>query len=79
MLKKTLLTAAAALAIITGATAISTPEAKAGVSISWGGWGGFVGCVSSYLSPRLDTDLGSGPKFRHFLGTCTGSRSFLFF
>ena len=43
MLKKTLMTAAAALAITAGATTISTPEAKAGVSISFGGWGGYYG------------------------------------
>jgi len=45
MLKKTLMTAAAALAITAGATTISTPEAKAGVSINlgFGGWGGYYG------------------------------------
>ena len=45
MLKKTLMTAAAALAITAGATTISTPEAKAGVSVnlSFGGYGGYYG------------------------------------
>jgi len=52
MLKKTLLTAAAALAIITGATAISTPEAKAGVSINFGGWGGYYGGYNPYWGHR---------------------------
>ncbi len=45
MFKKTLMIAAAALAITAGTTTISTPEAKAGVSINlgfggYGGWGG---------------------------------------
>lgn len=48
MLKKTLLTAAAAIALTAGATTISTPDANAGVSVNlsfghgghWGGHGG---------------------------------------
>ena len=54
MLKKTLLTAAAALAITAGATTISTPEAKAGVSINlgFGGWGGYYGGYSPYYGHR---------------------------
>ena len=40
MFKKILLTSAAALAITAGATTISTPEAKAGVSINLGFGGG---------------------------------------
>ncbi len=52
MFKKTLMTAAAALAITVGATTISTPDANAGVSINlgfgghgghWGGHGGYYG------------------------------------
>lgn len=47
MLKKTLLTAAAALAITTGATAISTPDANAGVKLNitfgHGYYGGYYG------------------------------------
>ena len=48
MLKKTLMTAAAALAITLGATTINTSDANAGVSINlgfggWGGWGGYYG------------------------------------
>ncbi len=45
MFKKTLMIAAAALAITAGTTTISTPEAKAGVSINlgFGGWGGYYG------------------------------------
>jgi len=43
MFKKTLMTAAAALAITVGATTISTPDANAGVSINlgFGGYDGF--------------------------------------
>ena len=50
MLKKILLTSAAALAITAGATTISTPDANAGVNVNlsfgggyWGGpyWGGY--------------------------------------
>ena len=43
MLKKTLMTAAAALAITAGATTLSTPDANAGVSISFGFGGGYYG------------------------------------
>jgi len=45
MLKKTLMTAAAALAITVGATTISTPDANAGVrvNLSFGGYGGYYG------------------------------------
>jgi len=45
MLKKTLMTAAAALAITAGATTISTPDANAGVKVklSFGGHGGHWG------------------------------------
>ena len=45
MLKKTLMTAAAALAITAGATTISTPDANAGVKVklSFGGHGGHHG------------------------------------
>ncbi len=46
MLKKTLMTAAAALAITAGATTISTPNANAGVKLNLsfgGGWGGYYG------------------------------------
>ncbi len=51
MLKKTLMTAAAALAITAGATTISTPDANAGVRVNlsfggghhWGGYGGYYG------------------------------------
>lgn len=50
MLKKTLLTAAAALAITTGATAVSTPDANAGVKFNvtfghgyHGNYGGYYG------------------------------------
>ena len=50
MLKKTLMTAAAALAITVGATTISTPDANAGVRVNlsfggghYGGYGGYYG------------------------------------
>lgn len=44
MLKKTLLTAAAALALTAGATTFATPDAKAGVSFNIGFYGhGFHG------------------------------------
>ncbi len=46
MFKKTLMTAAAALAITAGATTISTPDANAGVKLNLsfgGGWGGYYG------------------------------------
>ena len=54
MLKKTLMTAAAALAITAGATSISTPEAKAGVSINlgFGGYGGYYGGYYPYYGHR---------------------------
>ncbi len=55
MFKKTLRIAAAALAITAGTTTISTPEAKAGVSINlgfggWGGYGGYGGWGGHYRS-----------------------------
>ncbi len=44
MFKKTLMTAAAALAITAGATTIAAPDAKAGVSINLNfGGGGYYG------------------------------------
>ncbi len=43
MLKKTLMTAAAALAITAGATTISTPDANAGVRINLNFGGGYYG------------------------------------
>ena len=58
MLKKTLLTAAAALAIITGATAISTSDANAGVkfNVTFGhgyhGNGGYYGGYYPYYGHR---------------------------
>ncbi len=56
MLKKTLLTAAAALAITTGATAISTPDANAGVKLNvtfgHGYYGGYYGGYYPYYGYR---------------------------
>ena len=56
MFKKTLLTAAAALAIITGATAISTSDANAGVklnvTIGHGYYGGYYGGYYPYYGYR---------------------------
>ncbi len=54
MFKKTLMTAAAALAITAGATTISTPDANAGVSINlgFGGWGGHRYYRSRYYGHR---------------------------
>ena len=43
MFKKTLMTAAAALAIIAGTTTINTSDANAGVSINLGFGGGYYG------------------------------------
>ncbi len=43
MLKKSLMTAAAALAITAGATTLSTPDANAGISVSFGFGGGYHG------------------------------------
>ena len=43
MLKKTLMTAAAALAITAGATTISTPDANAGVKGKFSYGGGYYG------------------------------------
>ncbi len=48
MLKKILLTSAAALAITAGATTISTPDANAGVSINLGFGGGYYGGYGGY-------------------------------
>ena len=50
MLKKTLMTAAAALAITAGATTISTPDANAGVKIhlNFGGHGYYGGYYGGY-------------------------------
>ena len=52
MLKKSLMTAAAALAITAGATTISTPDANAGVkfNITFGGghYGGYYGGYGHY-------------------------------
>ena len=56
MFKKTLLTAAAALAIITGATAISTSDANAGVKLNvtfgHGSYGGYYGGYYPYYGYR---------------------------
>lgn len=52
MLKKILLTTAAALAITTGASAISTPDANAGVKlhVKFGhGWHGYHGGYYNYF------------------------------
>ncbi len=43
MLKKTLMTAAAAPAITAGATTLSTPDANAGISVSFGFGSGYYG------------------------------------
>jgi hypothetical protein len=58
MLKKTLMTAAAALAITAGATSISTPQANAGVKFNvtfghgyHGHHGGHYGGYNNYYGP----------------------------
>ena len=57
MFKKTLMTAAAALAITVGATTISTPDANAGVSVnlSFGGYGGHYGGHGGYYGGHCGT------------------------
>ncbi len=54
MLKKILLTSAAALAITVGATTISTPDANAGVSVnlSFGGYGGHGGYYGGHCGTQ---------------------------
>ncbi len=51
MLKKTLMTAAAALAITAGATTISTPDANAGVKVKLGFGHGYHGYNGYYGGP----------------------------